>query len=354
MNSQNRSQNQNPPPPPRAASVWEAVGNTPMLVMQSFEKMTGHRIFGKAEYLNPGGSIKDRAAKGLIEYFEEKHQLRPGDTLVEGTAGNTGIGLLTLAAARGYKVCITIAENQAAEKFQILEAFGAEIIKTPAVPFSDSRHFVHEAKRIAASRERHFYVDQFENTANADFHFRTTGPEIWEQCEGKIDAVVMAIGSGGTISGVSRYLKSKDSKIQIVAADPEGSGIYSYVNTGELKAAGSSLTEGIGIMRLTQNFLGAQIDGSFVVNDQEMLAAFRFLLEKEGLLIGLSGALNTYGAMKWALTQQKPQRVVTVLCDHGSRYLSKVYNEAALKPLGLWPWPRIESLLPIANSQKVG
>jgi cysteine synthase A len=311
---------------PRIGTQWDAVGNTPLLRIQSLSQRTGNVILGKAELMNPGGSVKDRAAKGMIRDAEAKGLLKPGATIVEGTAGNTGIGLALLGRERGYRVVVTMPDNQAKEKYELLEAMGAEVRKVPPVPFANENHFFHQARKLA---EAHgwWWANQFENPSNGDFHYETTGPELWEQCEGKVDVLVSAVGSGGTISGVSRYLKEKNPKLRVVLVDPFGSGLYCYVREGKLEASGGSVTEGIGIMRLTENFKRAKVDEAMRVSDQQMIETLYHLAREDALVVGTSAALNVRAA--YEVAKQQPGQglnIVTFLCDHGSRYFSKVFN----------------------------
>ncbi len=312
------------------------VGQTPLIKIESLSEITGCEIFGKAEFLNPGGSVKDRAALGIIEQAEKDGKLKKGDRIVEGTAGNTGIGLATIANQKGYKCTIVMPNNQAAEKYQTLEALGVELIRVEPCPFTNPNHFYHTARKISEERPGSFWANQFENPANYLMHFKTTGPEIWEQTSGKIDAFVAAVGTGGTIAGVSKFLKSKNPKVHIRLADPFGSGMYSYFKTGTLAATGSTITEGIGIMRLTENFKTAIVDEAVQVTDQEMLSTLYYLAKHEGLLVGTSAALNVYAAYQWAKENQgKGLRVVTVLCDSAQRYQSRIFNPAFLQEKGL-------------------
>jgi cysteine synthase A len=327
---------------PRIGSLWDTVGNTPLLRIGSLSRLTGCDILGKAEFMNPGGSIKDRAAKGLIRRGEEEGKLKPGGTIVEGTAGNTGIGLGLLGRERGYRVVVTMPDNQAREKYELLEAMGVEVRKVPAVPFSNPNHFFHSARALA---EEHgwFWANQFENTANGDFHYETTGPELWDQCEGKLDVLVCSVGSGGTISGVSRYLKEKNPALRVVLVDPLGSGLYCYVREGKMEGTGSSITEGIGIMRLTENFRRAQVDEAMRLTDQDMIETLYHMAREDALVVGTSAAINVRAAYEIARRHRgEGLRIVTFLCDHGSRYASKVFNpefltskQLAVKPLPL-------------------
>jgi len=321
------------------SSLWESVGDTPLLRIGSLSRMTGCEILGKAEFMNPGGSIKDRAAKGMIRRGEEEGLLQPGGTIVEGTAGNTGIGLGLLGRERGYRVLVTMPDNQAREKYEFLEAMGVEVRRVPAVPFSDERHFYHQARAIAA-QEGFFWANQFENTSNGDFHAETTGPELLEQCQGRLDVLVSAVGTGGTISGVSRYLKSKHPETRVVLADPAGSGLYCYLREGRVESSGSSITEGIGIMRITENFRRAKIDEALRVSDQEMIEMLYHLAREDALVVGTSAALNVRAAYEIARRHAgQGLRIATFLCDHGSRYFSKVFNREFLESRNLVPRP---------------
>lgn len=323
-----------------AGGVWDAVGHTPLIRIKSLSDLTGCHIFGKAEFLNPGGSIKDRAAKGIIARAEKEGLLQPGGTIVEGTAGNTGIGLATLAVERGYKVLITMPNNQAAEKYQILEAIGAEVRKVPPCPFANPDHFYHQAGRLAKSLPNAIWADQFENKANAQAHFEATGPEIFDQLEGNIDVLVSAAGTGGTIGGVSRYLKSKNEKIQVVVADPEGSGVHDYFKTGEFTGEGSSVTEGIGIKRLTANLAQAMVDDALRIDDQTMMDMLFHVANHDGLFLGTSSALNLAGAYRIGQRHRgSGKHIVTFLCDHGSRYASKLLDPAWREKTQLSPRP---------------
>jgi cysteine synthase A len=325
----------------RISTLWDSVGNTPLLRLGTLSQRTGNQILGKAEFMNPGGSIKDRAAKGMIRDAEAKGLLKPGSTIVEGTAGNTGIGLALLGRERGYRVVVSMPDNQAKEKYEFLEAMGADVRKVPVVPFANENHFFHQARRLA---EAHgwFWANQFENPANGDFHYETTGPEIWEQCEGKVDVLIASCGTSGTLSGVSRYLKEKNPKLEVILADPYGSGLYTQVKEGRLEATGGSITEGIGIMRLTENFRRARIDDAVRVTDQEMVEMLYHLAREDALVVGTSAALNARAAYELARSRRgQGLRIVTFLCDHGSRYASKVFNPEFLssKSLQVRPLP---------------
>ena len=320
---------------PKVGKLWDAVGNTPLLRIDSLSRLTGCEILGKAEFMNPGGSIKDRAAKGMIRKAEEEGKLRPGSTIVEGTAGNTGIGLGLLGVERGYRVVVTMPDNQAREKYELLEAMGVEVRKVPVVPFANEGHFFHQA-RILAEKEGWFWANQFENTSNGDFHAETTGPEILEQCEGKVDVIVSAVGTGGTLSGTSRFLKSRLPGMRVVLVDPPGSGLYCFVRDGKVEGSGSSITEGIGIMRITENFRQARVDEAMRLGDQEMIEMLYHLAREDALVVGTSAALNVRAAYEYARRHRgEGLRIVTFLCDHGSRYASKVFNPEFLASRGL-------------------
>lgn len=316
--------------------VSEVIGQTPLIKIKSLSDLTGCEIFAKAEHLNPGGSVKDRAALEILNEAEASGLIKPGWTIVEGTAGNTGIGLATIAPQRGYNCLIVMPNNQAQEKYDTLKALGAELVTVAPCAFANENHFYHTAKRLASERPNAYWANQFENLASFRAHYRTTGPEIWQQTENKIDAFISAAGTGGTIAGVSRFLKEKNKKIHIRLADPLGSGLYNYLKKGELVSTGSSITEGIGIMRLTANFREAQIDDAVQVTDQEMISMLYHLAQKDGLLVGTSSALNIFAAYKYAQENKNSgQKIVTILCDSALRYQSKIFNEAFLKEKNL-------------------
>lgn len=322
-------------------SILEAVGNTPLIHLKKLSEKLGHDIYGKAEFMNPGGSVKDRASKSILLSALKSGRLASGGTIVEGTAGNTGIGLATLAPSLGVQCVIVMPDNQSEEKYQTLRALGAKLITVKPVPFADQNHFYHTARRLAESTPGSFWANQFENTANADIHFQTTGPEIWHQTRGQITDFVAATGTGGTLGGVSSFLKSKNPKIQITLADPDGSGMHNYIQDKEIKSRGSSVTEGIGIMRLTENFKRAQIDTSLNINDEEMISMLNYLAHEEGLLVGTSAALNMFAAAKTALSHPpgSNRKIVTILCDSALRYQSKVLNPKWLLEKNLQPKP---------------
>ncbi len=324
----------------QAGLLQTAVGNTPLIKIKSLSDSTACEIWGKAEFLNPGGSVKDRAALGILKEAQDQGQLQPGTVIYDGTAGNTGIGLATLAAQMGFKTKLVLPEGLAIEKYQTLEALGAEVVKVKLVPFADQNHFYHTARRLAEADLKGFWANQFENLANFRIHFSTTGPEIWEQSAGTITDFCAAMGTGGTFSGVSRFLKEKNPKIKTTLADPMGSGLYQFVKNGEIKTEGSSVTEGIGIMRLTANFKEAVIDDALKITDQEMIDMLYHLAKYEGLLVGTSAALNACAAWKIAKAG-KGRKIATILCDGALRYQSKIFNPDWLKQQNLIPKPLI-------------
>ena len=306
------------------------IGNTPLIRLPKLSATLGREILGKAEYLNPGGSVKDRAALGIIEDFERRGRLHFGGVVVEGTAGNTGIGLTLVGNARGYRSVIVMPGDQAPEKYALLRAFGAELHVVATAPFTNDANYYHVARRMAESIPGAVWANQFENTANRDVHERTTGPEIIAQTGGRVDALVAAAGTGGTIGGVGRALKAHDPAIRVVLCDPYGSALYNYVKRGELVAEGDSNAEGIGIKRLTANFAGTPVDDAVRVDDRTMIAMAHWLLREEGLFVGGSAALNVAGAARYAQTLPAGSRVVTILCDGGDRYRSRIYDDAWL------------------------
>jgi cysteine synthase A len=307
-----------------------AIGATPLIELPKLSAAIGRTILGKAEHLNPGGSVKDRAARGIVEDFEQRGLLAPGGTIVEGTAGNTGIGLALVGNARGYRTIIVMPDDQAREKYDLLRTLGTDLRVVPAVPFTNDENYYHVARRIAESMPGAVWANQFENTANAAAHERSTGPEIWEQSGRRLNAFVTAAGTGGTIAGVGRALKSRDPAIAVVVCDPYGSALYSYVKSGELTTEGDSNAEGIGIRRITANFKSAPVDDAVRVDDRAMVEMAHWLLREEGLFLGGSAALNVTGAARFATTLPAGSRVATILCDGGDRYRSRLYNKAWL------------------------
>jgi cysteine synthase A len=312
-----------------------AVGNTPLIRLNSFSDQTGCEILGKAEFLNPGGSVKDRAALYIIQDAEAKGLLKPGGTVVEGTAGNTGIGLVHICNARGYKCLIVIPETQSQEKIDLLKTLGAEVRTVPAVPYRDPNNYVKVSGRLAQELENAIWANQFDNLANRQSHYETTGPEIWQQTDGQVDGWVAATGTGGTYAGVALYLKEKNPQIRCVVADPKGSGLYSYVKTGEIQMEGSSITEGIGNSRITANMEGVPLDDAIQIDDTQALAVLHQLLHQDGLFMGGSVGINVGAAVELARQLGPGHRIVTVLCDGGSRYQSRLYNPEWLASRGL-------------------
>lgn len=313
------------------------VGNTPHIVLEKLSNSIGRTIVGKAEFLNPGGSVKDRAAVGIIDAAERDGRLKPGGTIVEGTAGNTGIALALLANSRGYRTIIVIPDDQSVEKIAMLKTFGADVRVVKSVPFTNDQNYYHQARRIAEQTPNAIWADQFNNTANRQAHEATTGQEIWNAFGSSLAAFVTATGTGGTLGGVSRALKAHDSKIKTVAADPMGSAIYSHVKTGELVAEGDSEVEGIGIRRITENFKDTPLDDAVRVEDRAWIAMAHWLLHNEGLYLGGSAALNVVAAARFAKTLPKGSVVCTILCDGGERYRSKLYDGAWLAEQGFMP-----------------
>lgn len=312
------------------------VGNTPLIRLNSFSEETGCEILGKAEFLNPGGSVKDRAALYIIEQAEREGTLKPGGTVVEGTAGNTGIGLAHICNAKGYKCVIIIPETQSEEKISLLRTLGADVRTVPAVPYKDNNNYVKLSGRLAAETENAIWANQFENLANRQAHYETTGPEMWAQTNQKIDGWTAATGTGGTYAGVAMFLKEKNPQSRCVVADPMGSGLYSYVKTGEIKPEGNSITEGIGNSRVTGNMEGAPIDDAIQINDHEALKAIYQLLYQEGLFMGGSVGINVAAAVALAKEMGPGHTIVTILCDGGARYQSKIFNKEWLKSKDLW------------------
>jgi len=311
------------------------VGNTPLIRLHSFSEATGCEILGKAEFLNPGGSVKDRAALYIIQDAEKKGLLKPGGTVVEGTAGNTGIGLAHICNAKGYKCVIIIPDTQSQEKIDLLRTLGAEVRPVPALPYRDPNNYVKLSGRVAAEMENAIWANQFDNLANRQAHYETTGPEIWAQTDGKIDAWVAATGTGGTYAGVAMFLKQQNPNVQCVLADPMGSGLYNYFKTGEIKLEGSSITEGIGTSRITANLDGAPVDDAVQVKDPEAVRVVYQLLKTEGLFMGGSVGINVAAAIALAKQLGPGHTIVTVLCDGGARYQSRLYNREWLATKGL-------------------
>ncbi len=316
------------------------IGDTPLIRLRAASEMTGCEIYGKAEFLNPGGSIKDRAALAIVTDAEEKGLIRRGGLIVEGTAGNTGIGLALVANARGYRTIIVMPETQSREKKDMLRLVGADLRLVPALPYANPGNYVRYSQALAAELADGepngvIWANQFDNTANRAGHYRTTGQEIWKQTGGRIDAFTCAVGTGGTLAGVGMALKEHDPSVRIVLADPMGSALYNYYAHGTLKAEGSSITEGIGQGRITANLEGAPIDGQVRVTDNEALPAIFDLVRHEGLVLGGSSGINVVAAIKVARDLGPGHVVVTVLCDYGTRYQSKLFNPDFLREKGL-------------------
>lgn len=318
-----------------AATSLDLIGNTPLVLLKGPSEATGCEIWAKCEYANPGGSVKDRAALYIVRDAEANGSLRPGGTIVEGTAGNTGIGLALVANALGYKTIIVMPDNQSAEKMATLRALGAELVLVPPAPFANPGHFVHTSRRIAEETENAIWANQFDNIANRKSHILGTAEEIWTQMGGQIDGFTCAAGTGGTIAGVGLGLKALDPNVIVALSDPHGAGLYSYYKYGELKPEGSSVAEGIGQNRITANLEGAPIDTQFRISDEQGLAVSQRLLQDEGLCVGLSSGINVAGAMALARELGPGKRIVTILCDSGFRYLSTLYNPEWLASKGL-------------------
>ena len=320
-------------------TLIDLIGNTPLVLLRKVSEMTGCEIYGKCEFLNPGGSVKDRTALGIIRAAESAGELKPGGTIVEGTAGNTGIGLTILANALGYKTSIVMPMNQSREKIEQLELLGAELHLVQATGYDDPNHYVHQAQRLTDKLNQSdagaFWAQQFDNTANRDIHCETTGEEIWHQTEGKVDGFICSVGTGGTVAGVSAALKAHNSDIKIGIADPQGSSLFSYFSNGTLESEGSSIAEGVGISHVTNNIRDAQIDMPFSISDEKALPLIFDLLRNEGLCLGGSSAINIAGAVEMAKELGPGHKIVTILCDYGTRYQSKVYNPVFLKSKGL-------------------
>jgi cysteine synthase A len=315
----------------------EAIGNTPLIRLQAASEATGCEILGKAEFMNPGGSVKDRAAWWMIREAERTGTLRPGATVVEGTAGNTGIGLTRVCNARGYSSVIYMPDNQSREKVDILETLGAEVRVVPTVPYTNKMNYQKQAERYAESLDTAVWVNQFDNTANRLAHYESTGPEIWQQTEGRVDAFVCAVGTGGTIAGVSRYLKQNKDDIQLVLLDCVGSALYNFITSGNATMSdGTSITEGIGNSRITDNLVGARIDWALQISDQDAVSMVYRLLREEGWFFGSSTGINVCGAIEVAHRLGPGHTIVTVLCDDGGKYRSSLFNREWLSEKGLF------------------
>ncbi len=317
------------------AGFADAIGNTPLIRLAHASAATGCEILGKAEFMNPGGSVKDRAALSIIDDAERSGRLQPGGIVVEGTAGNTGIGLTHVCNARGYRLIIAMPDNQSQEKFQTLETLGAEVLRIKAVPYSDPNHYQRIAARIAEQLPGAIWSNQFDNVANRQAHFDTTGPEIWQQTQGQVNAFVCATGTGGTLGGVARYLKQQSASVKTYLADPQGSSLYHWIHDGELKANGpSSITEGIGIGRVTANLADTPIDDAIHVNDMDSVQMVFELLRKEGLFLGSTSGVNFAAAIQVAEQLGPGHTIVTELCDSGHKYQSRLFNRSWLEQKG--------------------
>jgi cysteine synthase len=311
------------------------IGNTPLVRLSGPSADTGCTILAKCEYANPGASVKDRAALYIVEDAEARGLIQPGGTIVEGTAGNTGIGLALVANAKGYKTIIVMPDSQSKEKMDTLRALGAELVLVPPAPFANPGHFVHTSRRIAEETPGAIWANQFDNVANRKAHIEGTAEEIWQQTDGKVDGFTCAAGTGGTIAGVGLGLKAKNDAIQIALTDPHGAALYNYFAHGELKAEGTSVAEGIGQGRITANLEGAPIDSQFRISDEEGLRWVARMMKEEGLCLGLSSGINIAGAVALAREMGPGKTIVTILCDTGFRYLSTLYNRDWLESKGL-------------------
>ena len=325
---------------PIHANVIDAIGHTPLIRLKAASEATGCEILGKAEFMNPGGSVKDRAALAIISDAVARGALRPGGVVVEGTAGNTGIGLGMVASALGFRTVIVIPETQSQEKKDMLRLVGCELVEVPAVPYANPNNYVKYSGRLAEAMAKSepngaIWANQFDNVANRRGHYETTGPEIWADTDGRIDGFVSAVGSGGTLAGVGMALKERDAKVKIALADPHGAALYSFYTTGVLKSEGSSITEGIGQGRITANLEGAPVDFAYRIDDEEAVGIVFDLVEREGLLLGGSSGVNIAGAIRLARELGPGKRIVTVLCDSGARYASKLFNPTFLREKNL-------------------
>jgi cysteine synthase A len=321
-------------------STIDCIGNTPLIRLNHVSDATGCEILGKAEFMNPGGSIKDRAALGIVRDAEARGELKPGGIIVEGTAGNTGIGLAVVGNALGYETVIVMPDNQSKDKIDTLKSYGVTLHLVPAVPLKNPNHFTHQSQRIAeelneTSANGAVWANQFNNTANRDFHEQTTGVEVWEQTGGGVDGFICSVGTGGTLAGVARALKARNAKVSIGLADPTGSALYNYYAHGELKAEGGSISEGIGNSRITDNLEGTPIDAPYQIPDEESIPLVYEMIRKEGLSCGGSSGVNVAGAIRLAKELGPGHVIVTLLCDSAMRYRARLFNRAFLKEKGL-------------------
>ncbi len=325
---------------PKLDSLTDCIGNTPLMRLNYFSDQTGCEILGKAEFMNPGGSVKDRAALGIVRDAEKRGQLNPGGIVVEGTAGNTGIGLAVVGNSLGYETVIVMPDNQSKDKIDTLKSYGADVRLVPAVPLKDPNHFTHQSKRLAeklnkTSQNGAIWANQFNNTANRDFHAETTGPEIWEQTKASVDAFICSVGTGGTLAGVAQALKARKPDITIGLADPTGSALYNYYKNGELKAEGTSISEGIGNSRITDNLEGTPIDVPYQIPDEESVPLVYDMIRHEGLSLGASSGVNVAGAIRLAKELGPGHVIVTLLCDSAMRYRQRLFNREYLAERGL-------------------
>ena len=325
---------------PITPDTLSLIGNTPLVRLKGPSEAAGAEIYGKCEFANPGASVKDRAALYIVQDAEERGLIRPGGTIVEGTAGNTGIGLALVANAKGYRTIIVMPETQSREKMDTLRALGAELVLVPAAPYANCAHFVHTSRRIAEETPNAIWANQFDNVANRKAHIQGTAEEIWAQLDGRIDGFTCSVGTGGTLAGVALGLKSHDEKVTIALSDPHGAALYDYYACGELRAEGTSVAEGIGQGRITANLEGAPVDTQFRISDGEGMEWVTRLLGEEGLCLGLSSGINVAGAVALGRQLGPGKRIVTILCDTGFRYLSTLYNRTWLESKGLTvpPW----------------
>ena len=329
----------------RYYGIEHYVGRTPLIRLRRLSGLTGCEILAKAEFMNPGGSVKDRTAYSIITEAETAGELKPGNTIIEGTAGNTGIGLTVIGQAKGYQVVIVIADTQSHEKIELLRAFGARVIAVPEKPYSDPANYIRQAQRLA-EENGWFWANQFDNINNSLAHYTTTGPEIWQQTSGEVTTFVSSVGSGGTLAGTSRFLKERNGKILAVCADPYGAAMWSWFKHGNLDIRdGDSYAEGIGLTRVTKNLEGVSVDKAYRIEDQAALTIIHHLLRDEGLFVGLSSGINLAGAVRLARDRGPGQVIVTILCDSGVRYMSKIFNREWLVAHHLHTDLPLESIL---------
>lgn len=333
----------------RFPTLIDSIGKTPLIRLNRLSDATGCEILGKAEFMNPGGSVKDRAALGIVRDAERRGQLRPGGIIVEGTAGNTGIGLAVVGNCLGYPTVIVMPDNQSRDKVDTLRAYGAEVRLVPAVPFRDPNHFVHTSRRLAGelaatAPNGALWANQFDNVANREYHEQTTAAEIWEQTGGRVDGFICSVGTGGTLAGTARGLRARKSSVQIGLADPQGSALFNYFTSGELRAEGSSISEGIGTSRITANFADTPVEHPFQIPDSESIPLVYDLIRSEGLLLGGSSGVNVAGAVRMARALGPGHVIVTVLCDSGLRYRQRLFNREflAARGLSLPEWLKLE------------